>query len=94
MLASMMIGRYHASTLLKELFMTEQKQGKQQVLIRVPQRLFENLFEQAARAQLDRRVKMSVPSLIVEQLEFVHALRERHPEMYDAAKAAVENIKS
>jgi hypothetical protein len=70
--------------------MDEQKQGKQQVLIRVPQELYENLFEQAGHAQLHRRVRVSVPSLVVEQLEFVQALKEHHPEIYDAAKAAVE----
>lgn len=70
--------------------MSEQKQGKQQVLIRLEPQMFDTLFEQAARAQLNRKVRVSVPSLVVEQLEFVHALQTHHPEIYDAAKAAIE----
>ena len=70
--------------------MSEQKQSKHQVLIRVDQSLFDELFEQAARAQLSRKLRVSVPSLVVEQLEFVVALQAQHPEIYAAAKAALE----
>lgn len=72
--------------------MSEQKQEKQQVLIRVRQDLYDNLFEEAGRAQLERKVRVSVPSLVVEQLEFVSLLKAHHPEIYDAAKAAVEEL--
>lgn len=72
--------------------MHEQKQEKQQVLIRVRQELYDNLFEEAGRAQLDRKVRVSVPSLVVEQLEFVSLLKAHHPEIYDAAKAAVGQL--
>jgi len=72
--------------------MHEQKQEKQQVLIRVRQELYDNLFDEAGRAQLDRKVRVSVPSLVVEQLEFVSLLKAHHPEIYDAAKAAVEQL--
>lgn len=70
--------------------MSEPKQVKQPVLIRLEPQMFDTLFEQAARAQLNRKVRVSVPSLVVEQLEFVLALQTHHPEIYDAAKAAVE----
>jgi len=71
--------------------MSEQsKEKKQPVLIRLEPHMFDTLFEQAARAQLDRRLRVSVPSLVVEQLEFVHALQTHHPEIYEAAKAAVQ----
>jgi hypothetical protein len=71
--------------------MSEQKQEKKQpVLIRLEPQMFDTLFERAARAQLDRRLRVSVPSLVVEQLEFVLALQTHHPEIYEAAKAAVE----
>lgn len=72
--------------------MHEQKQEKQQVLIRVRQELYDNLFEEAGRAQLERKVRVSVPSLVVEQLEFVGLLKAHCPEIYDAAKAAVERL--
>ena len=71
--------------------MSEQsKEKKQPVLIRLEPHMFDTLFEQASRAQLDRRLRVSVPSLVVEQLEFVHALQTHHPEIYEAAKAAVQ----
>lgn len=69
--------------------MSEQKMEKQPVLIRVPQELYEHLFEEAGQAQLLRKVRVSVPSWVVEQLEFVKRLKA-HPEIYEQAKAAVE----
>lgn len=82
-----MISRYSRSS-----FMHEQEQEKKPVLIRVPQELYDKLFEEAGRAQLDRKVRFSVPALVIEQLEFVSLLKARHPEIYDAAKAAVEQL--
>lgn len=73
--------------------MDEQKKKKEQVLIRVPVELHEELFEEAAHAQLERRARVSVPSLVVEQLEFVSSLKAHHPEIYKAAKEAVEQLK-
>lgn len=72
--------------------MSEQKQDKQQVLIRVPREMYDGLFEEAGRATLDRKERVSVPSLVVEHLEFVSVLKARHPEIYDAAKAAIEQL--
>jgi hypothetical protein len=74
--------------------MSEQKEEKQQVLIRVPKELYDELFEEAGQAQLSRKVRVSVPSLVVEQLEFVNQLKAQHPEIYDAAKAAIASHKS
>jgi DNA-binding transcriptional regulator/RsmH inhibitor MraZ len=72
--------------------MSEQKQEKQQVLIRVRHELYDSLFDEAGRATLDRKARVSVPSLVVEQLEFVSTLKAHHPDIYEAAKAAVERL--
>lgn len=72
--------------------MAERKQEKQQVLIRIRRELWDHLFDEAARGQLARKIRFSVPSLIVEELEFVNSLKSHHPEMYAAAKAAVDKL--
>lgn len=68
----------------------QQDQEKKPVLIRVPQGLYGELFEEAAMATLNRKVRASVPSIVVEQLEFISQLKAKHPEIYDAAKAALK----
>jgi len=69
--------------------MSEQKQ-KQQVLIRLRTPLWDELFDEAARAQLERKQRVTVPSLVVEQLELVSFLKHNYPEIYVKAKAVIE----
>ncbi|NTB05914.1 hypothetical protein [Agrobacterium tumefaciens] len=67
------------------------KEEKHPVLIRVREDFYQELFDEAAKEQLQRRERVSVPSLVVEKLEFLAALAAECPELYNQAKEAVLN---
>lgn len=67
------------------------KVDKHGVFVRLPEPLHSSLFEQAIDETRARKLRISVPALVVEKLDWLQKFQETCPDLYTAAKAALEN---